>query len=315
VPTLVALRALRLAGCALPAEVWFPQAEAPTRGLEGLLAGLGAVARLLPGAARTTEGALGAKAAGAAAAAAEGKGEKQRRGEKDGAEGEEEGDPASAGASAGASDPASDAAAPLGPSLGPAGGDGDLSGFTMKAAALLLSRFAEVLFLDSDNVAALDPESLFESREFKGSGAVLWPDYWESTAARDASAALGLEDEDEEGEEGEKESSKNLLLSRGSHESGQMLFDKARAWRALSLAAYFNSAPGFYYEILSCFMGKGDKETFAAALAATRTPFHRMETPVGSVGLRAVPERRCWLGQRWCSSGRYAGNTMTQHDT
>ena len=94
-----------------------------------------------------------------------------------------------------------------------------------------------------------------------------------------------------------------------------MLFDKRRTWPALSLAAYFNSAPGFYYEILSCFMGKGDKETFAAALAATRTPFHKIGTPVGSVGLFGLNEKRCWAGQRWCSPGGYAGNTMTQHDT
>ena len=93
-----------------------------------------------------------------------------------------------------------------------------------------------------------------------------------------------------------------------------MLFDKARTWPALALAAYFNSAPGFYYELLSCFMGKGDKETFAAALAATRTRFHKIETPVGSVGLQGLA-RRCWGGQRWCSAGGYAGNTMTQHDT
>ena len=92
-----------------------------------------------------------------------------------------------------------------------------------------------------------------------------------------------------------------------------MLFDKSRAWPALALAAYFNSYPGFYYEILSCFMGKGDKETFAAALVATKTPFHKIETPVGSVGLAAVT-RRCLGGQRWCFEG-YAGNTMTQHDT
>ena len=62
-------------------------------------------------------------------------------------------------------------------------------------------------------------------------------------------------------------------------------------------------------------MGKGDKETFAAALAATRTPFHKIGTPVGSVGLFGLNEKRCWAGQRWCSPGGYAGNTMTQHDT
>ena len=348
VPTLVALRALRLSGCSLPVEVWFPRAEAPTRGLERLLGELGAVARLLPGEARTVEGAVGAKAGGAAAAAAAAaEGGKKRKHSSSSSsssastfakEGEEQ-DSAD-------DDDDPSAAAVLGPSLGPAGGDGDLSGFTMKAAALLLSRFREVLFLDSDNVAALDPEALFESAEFKEKGAILWPDYWESTAARDAAAALGLDEEEGRGEREKKgngrgngkgggggdeaarsppssssssssssspSSSSSSSRLRGSHESGQMLFDKARAWPALALAAYFNSAPGFYYEVLGCFMGKGDKETFAAALAATRTAYHRIATPVGSVGL-AGPARRCWGRQRWCSGG-FAGNTMTQHDT
>ena len=330
VPTLVALRSLRLGGCALPAEVWFPRAEAPTAGLEKLLAELGAVARLLPGAARTVEGAVGAKAGGAGGAAVAvvaGRGKKKEKG-KEGASSSTSSTSSSSSTSAEEEEDPS-ATAVLGPSLGPAGGDGDLSGFTMKAAALLLSRFEEVLFLDSDNVAVLNPEALFDSKEFKESGAILWPDYWESTAARDAAAALGLSDD--EVEEGGKEKSSdnddndNALSSsfsssssssfqlRGSHESGQMLFDKRRAWPALALAAYFNHVPGFYYEILGCFMGKGDKETFAAALAATRSRFHKIETPVGSVGLPGLT-RRCLGGQRWCWRG-YAGNTMTQHDT
>ena len=329
VPTLVALRTLRLSGCSLPAEVWFPRAEAPTRGLERLLGQLGAVARLLPGASRTVEGAVGAKAGGgvaAAAAAAEGGGGRRKGDRKDVSSSSSSSSAASTSAEREENSASTDPSSVLGHSLGPAGGDGDLSGFTMKAAALLLSRFEEVLFLDSDNVAALNPEALFESVEFKENGVILWPDYWESTAAWDAAAALGLDDGEEEGgksnsnsDDDARSSSSSSLSSppspprlQGSHESGQMIFDKRRTWPALALAAYFNSAPGFYYEILSCFMGKGDKETFAAALAATRLPFHKIKTPVGSVGLQLT--RRCWARQRWCSEG-YAGNTMTQHDT
>ena len=66
-----------------------------------------------------------------------------------------------------------------------------------------------------------------------------------------------------------------------------------RAWRGLLLAAFFNMESDLYYELFSGWMGKGDKESFAHALAATRTPFSLVTTPVGSVGLtglvRALP--------------------------
>jgi alpha 1,2-mannosyltransferase len=51
------------------------------------------------------------------------------------------------------------------------------------------------------------------------------------------------------------------------------------------LAAYFNMQSGFYYELFSNFMGKGDKESFAYAFAATQLPFHKVPHPVGSLGL------------------------------
>lgn len=57
-----------------------------------------------------------------------------------------------------------------------------------------------------------------------------------------------------------------------------------RVWDALMLAAFFNMQSGFYYELLSNFMGKGDKESFAFAFAATNTPYFKVPHPVGSVG-------------------------------
>lgn len=51
------------------------------------------------------------------------------------------------------------------------------------------------------------------------------------------------------------------------------------------LAAYFNMNSGFYYEMFSNFMGKGDKESFSFAFAATKTPYHMIPHPVGSLGL------------------------------
>ena len=42
---------------------------------------------------------------------------------------------------------------------------------------------------------------------------------------------------------------------------------------------------GFYYEMFSNFMGKGDKESFSFAFAATQTPYFMIPHPVGSLGV------------------------------
>ena len=60
------------------------------------------------------------------------------------------------------------------------------------------------------------------------------------------------------------------------------------------LAAFFNAQGSLWYELLGGWVGKGDKETFAYAFAATHTPFSVVETPVDSIGiLGQVPFRVC----------------------
>ena len=71
----------------------------------------------------------------------------------------------------------------------------------------------QVLFLDADNVAVRDPKLLFDSAPFLRTGALLWPDYWDSSAAPDLPAVLGIE---------------QRQAPRNSFESGQMLFQKDR---------------------------------------------------------------------------------------
>lgn len=74
-----------------------------------------------------------------------------------------------------------------------------------------MAMHVQVIFLDSDNVAVADPAALLQSPEFRNTGALLWPDYWDSTAATDAAAILGLPGP-----------------IPGSFESGQLVFDKQR---------------------------------------------------------------------------------------
>ena len=60
---------------------------------------------------------------------------------------------------------------------------------------------------------------------------------------------------------------------------------EGRTWQALMLASFFNLEGDLYYELFSGWMGKGDKESFAHALAATHTPYHLVSTPTGSIGV------------------------------
>lgn len=50
--------------------------------------------------------------------------------------------------------------------------------FQIKAAAVINSSFKEILYLDSDNVPVQDPTFLFETEEYKNTGALFWPDFW-----------------------------------------------------------------------------------------------------------------------------------------
>src|SRR5688572_20721284 len=52
-----------------------------------------------------------------------------------------------------------------------------LGGWQLKPYAILQSAFREVLLLDADNLAVVNPEFLFETPEFKETGALFWPDY------------------------------------------------------------------------------------------------------------------------------------------
>jgi hypothetical protein len=50
--------------------------------------------------------------------------------------------------------------------------------FQIKAAAIINSSFKELLYLDSDNLPAHDPTFLFDTPEYKSTGALFWPDFW-----------------------------------------------------------------------------------------------------------------------------------------
>jgi alpha 1,2-mannosyltransferase len=125
--------------------------------------------------------------------------------------------------------------------------------FLAKQLAILVSSFQEVLFLDSDNLPLRDPTFLFEEPLYTQHGLLMWPDFWRSEVKPGAWEALGIPP---------------ALRPAGSHESGQVVIDKARAWRPLLLAIYLNMRGDVFYPLLSDH-GQGDKETLAVAWLAS----------------------------------------------
>ena len=128
-----------------------------------------------------------------------------------------------------------------------------LIGWALKSYAMLHSSFREVLFLDADNVPVSNPEYLFETPQFRQTGAIFWPDRKEGTTKdpRIIWWTCGLRPPREP-----------------EFESGQIVLDKERTWRALRLAGWFNENCDFYYQYFH-----GDKETFHLAFRKLKQPY------------------------------------------
>jgi len=124
-----------------------------------------------------------------------------------------------------------------------------LDGWELKPYAIAQSSFEEVLYLDSDNVPLRDPEFLFETDVYLEHGALFWPDRYSGPGTgqewlkRDAWELCGVP-----------------CRLEAEIEAGQLLINKRRCWRALSLALHLNEYSDFYYAYFY-----GDKDTFHLA--------------------------------------------------
>jgi hypothetical protein len=118
-----------------------------------------------------------------------------------------------------------------------------LDGWPLKPYSVLHSPFREVLLLDADNVPVVNPEFLFDTPEFRETGAIFWPDRGRMKPADLPWKVFGVPFRDEP-----------------EFESGQIVVDKEKCWRPLRLAMWFNEHSDFYYQIVH-----GDKDTFRFA--------------------------------------------------
>ena len=141
-----------------------------------------------------------------------------------------------------------------------------LNGWEVKPFAIIHSRFTEVLCLDADNVPVVNPEFLFQTPEYASTGAIFWPDYGrlDSTRSIWAICEVSYRDEPE-------------------FESGQMVLDKRRSWKALQLTMHYNEYSDFYYQHIY-----GDKETFHMAWRRLGQPY-----AMPSRGIEGLPGVMC----------------------
>ncbi|ORE11301.1 hypothetical protein BCV72DRAFT_192534, partial [Rhizopus microsporus var. microsporus] len=134
--------------------------------------------------------------------------------------------------------------------------------FQIKAAAVINSSFKEILYLDSDNIPARDPTFLFDTPEYKKTGALFWPDFWKTHGDNKIFEILHISCRDE-----------------WEQESGQMVIDKVKSWLPLQLAWYMQDQHEIYFQFLN-----GDKDTFKYAWQALNAPYHMIEAFLGMAG-------------------------------
>lgn len=140
-----------------------------------------------------------------------------------------------------------------------------LDGWELKPFAIMHSRFAEVLFIDADNVAVRDPEFLFTEESYLTTGALFWPDLFDNELVQarlrdEAWELLGVP-----------------FQREAEFETGQMVIDKRRCWQALQLTMHLNSHSDYYYRFFA-----GDKDTFHLA-------WRRLEQEYGLIAHPPVP--------------------------
>ena len=125
-----------------------------------------------------------------------------------------------------------------------------LDGWELKPYAIVYSRFAEVLYLDADNMPVVDPEFLFSSGPYRATGAIFWPDRY---AGPGTGKRIELARE-------AWEICRVPYRVEAELEAGQMVIDKRRSWLPLQITLHLNAESDFYYQYFY-----GDKDTFHLA--------------------------------------------------
>jgi hypothetical protein len=134
----------------------------------------------------------------------------------------------------------------------------DHPGWTLNPYSIINSSFREVLFLDADNVVTCNPEYLFDSPQYKKTGAIFWPDYLRLAPDREIWKIMDVPYQDE-----------------AEFESGQIIIDKSRCWKALQLTMHLNEHSRYYYQHIH-----GDKDTYHMAWRKLNKEYSITDVPI-----------------------------------
>jgi Mannosyltransferase putative len=145
-------------------------------------------------------------------------------------------------------------------------------GFTSKFYTLLYTSFTDVLFIDADNVAVGDVNSIFDSQEYKDTGSVLWADLWGDKCQMEKGAHPGESSYENHvlfvarfG--GLKWENKREYAQEA--ETGQMAFDLVRHKGLLDFGRKLIEDRKFFKKIVN-----GDKDIFRFVHLITGQPFY-----------------------------------------
>ncbi|MCF7811969.1 glycosyltransferase [bacterium] len=133
-----------------------------------------------------------------------------------------------------------------------------LKGWELKPYSIIYSPFKEVLYLDADNMPVRNPEYLFKMWQYEKTGAVFWPDYGRLDVNRTIWELCGVKYRDER-----------------EFETGQILVNKSKCWKALCLTMWYNENSDFFYRHIH-----GDKETFHMAFRKLDQPYAMPDAPI-----------------------------------
>ncbi|KAB8349440.1 hypothetical protein FH972_023467 [Carpinus fangiana] len=154
--------------------------------------------------------------------------------------------------------------------------------FNLKTAAVVNSRFEEVLMLDSDIIPLVAPDDLFDTPTYKEFGTVFWPDMARTRPENPMWAITNT----------------YCRMDEYEQESGQLLVDKRKFFYHLQLAAWLNEDQ-YYRDMLL-----GDKDMFRFAWHAMRTKHGRPSRWLTSFGV---------LHDLAGGAQKYCGHTYAQH--
>lgn len=124
-----------------------------------------------------------------------------------------------------------------------------------------------------------DPECFFDIPQYTACGALFWPDYWKTPADNPIWKIMDV-----------------AFVPTHEQESGQMVINKERCWKALNLCLFLNRSGDVYYKLLF-----GDKDTFRFAWMALGCDYFMITKEPASCGYID-------------DNNSYKGITMLQYD-